>query len=352
MFGRLFGRSGRVAAGPKKMDTCFQDVATDNLHCFQVSHFAIYFGAAITIEFWYVSLHPFREQQLAADEKHSASSWLFVYATPSFVPRTNRRVKSMIQYDRGCRRDIIEGLAISVKHSQCVQFPLINRRFKQIQIKYPKVYTHFVGRSNMRFHDYSNKHLKQKRAIPMWGDPSVVCFRSSHVWLARLIPQESRALGGVPSREHATSNSVTKRVCLKIGPKISWLIRTFPMKFKFEELIPHFQSFSDPTLALGPPLLAQPQNMMAVAGYSSIMGTAIRPQLSPAITLGVPDGTAQICSNHVQLFCDCDFPSISVRISGVCVCTYVRTYPYVRTIPYHTKPNQTEHKPYIHYINT
>ena len=45
MFGRLFGRSGRVAV-PKKMETCFQDVATDNLHCFQVSHFAIYFGAA------------------------------------------------------------------------------------------------------------------------------------------------------------------------------------------------------------------------------------------------------------------------------------------------------------------
>lgn len=63
---------------------------------------------------------------------------------------------------------------------------------------------------------------------------------------------------------------------------------------------------------------------MAVAGYSSITGTAIRPQLSPAMTLEVPDGTAQICSNHVQLFCDCDGQSISVRISGVCV--YVRTY--------------------------
>ena len=48
------------------------------------------------------------------DEKHSASSWLFVYATPSFVPRTNRRVKSMIQYDRGCRREFVISLKASL----------------------------------------------------------------------------------------------------------------------------------------------------------------------------------------------------------------------------------------------
>ena len=103
------------------------------------------------------------------DEKHSASSWLFVYATPSFVPRTNRRVKSMIQYDRGCRREFVISLKASLYPSNIPSVSSFhwsidasNKYKSNIQ----KFITTSLDEAIMRFHDYSNKHLKQKRAIP------------------------------------------------------------------------------------------------------------------------------------------------------------------------------------------